>query len=161
MNAVIFDFDGTIVDTEPIHEEALRIAARAYGASVAPGSTIGLADEDALARAFGASGVGFDEALIRRVASEKTVAYLGLIESSEITVYDGAVELVRAVAEAGPTGICTAAVRAEVAPVLGRIGLGGVLRVIVCADDVEAKKPHRRGTSRRRAFSGWSRVRAL
>ena len=141
VNAIIFDFDGTLVDTEPIHEEALSRAARRHGASVAPGSSIGLADEDALAGAFGASGVRFDDALIREACAEKTCAYLDLIGDAEITVYEGAVELVRAAAASGPTGICTAAMRAEVEPVLLQIGLGGVVPVVVCADDVEAKKP--------------------
>lgn len=141
MKAIIFDFDGTLVDTEPIHEEALRVAARKHGADVLEGETIGLADEDALERSFERAGISFDEGMIREACRVKTAAYLGMIDGAEITVYEGAVELVRAAAERVALGICTAAVRAEVMPVLTRLGIEGLVGVVVCADEVAAKKP--------------------
>ena len=141
MRAIAFDFDGTLVDTEPIHEAALRVAARLHGAEVLEGETIGLADEDALARSLTRAGVRFDEALVRAACRAKTAAYLEMINGAEITVYEGAVELVRAAAERVPLAICTAAVRAEVLPVLGMLGIEDVIGVLVCADDVAAKKP--------------------
>jgi HAD superfamily hydrolase (TIGR01509 family) len=130
MKAIAFDFDGTLVDTEPIHEEALRVAAREYGADVLEGETIGLADEDALIRSLERAGIAHDESLIGEACRVKTEAYLDMIDGADITVYEGAVELVR-----------TAAVRAEVLPVLARLGIEELVGVVVCADEVEAKKP--------------------
>lgn len=145
MKAIAFDFDGTLVDTEPIHEAALRVAAELHGATIHEGETIGHADEDALSRAFRRAGVPFDDAFLLAACREKTAAYLDLIADAEITVYDGALELVRAAAERVPLAICTAAVRPEVLPVLERLGIKDLIGVLVCADDVEAKKPHPAG----------------
>ncbi|MEM1423430.1 MAG: HAD family hydrolase, partial [Planctomycetota bacterium] len=51
MDALIFDFDGTIVDTEPLHEAALRAALAPLGVPVRESMSIGLSDEDAIAKA--------------------------------------------------------------------------------------------------------------
>lgn len=145
MHAIVFDFDGTLVDTEPVHERALAAACRPFGVPVAPGSTIGLADEDAFAGAFSAAGRTLDAKLIPELMRAKTAAYIALAKSQDITVYAGAVELVHAAAARGPVGICTAAVRVEVDAVIDRLGIAGAVRAVVTADDVTAKKPHPEG----------------
>ena len=145
MHAVIFDFDGTLVDTEPLHEVALAEACRPFGVPVAHGSTIGLADEDALIGAFAAVGRALDPDLIPRLKRDKTAAYIDLVRDREITIYEGALDLIRACAEVCPVGVCTAAVRVEVDAVITRLNIAGVLSALVTADDVSAKKPDPEG----------------
>ena len=145
MHAIVFDFDGTLVDTEPVHEQALAIACRPYGVAVAHGSTIGLADEDAFANAFADAGRALDTRLIPDLMRAKTAAYIDLVNSRHITIYHGAVELVRAAAARYRVGLCTAAVRAEVNAVIHRLGIADLLAAVVTADDVTAKKPNPEG----------------
>ncbi len=142
MSAIIFDFDGTLVDTEPLHERAVREALVAHGVPVEEGMTIGLADEDAIGQAFARVGRRIDAGLLGELCLRKTEIYEVLMESATITVYPGAVELVRGGAEVCPVGICTAAVLREVRPVVRKLGLTDVVRTIVTADEVERKKPH-------------------
>jgi len=145
MHAIVFDFDGTLVDTEPLHELALAAACRPHGVPVAHGSTIGLADEDALINAFAAAGKPITLDHLPALKRVKTDAYLDLVRTRQITVYDGALELLRAAAVLGPVGICTAAVREEVDAVLGRLGIADALGAVVTATDVAAKKPDPEG----------------
>lgn len=142
MHAIAFDFDGTLVDTEPVHEQALAAACRPFGVPVEHGSTIGLADEDVFAMAFAAAGRTLDPRMVPDLLRAKTIAYAELVGAREITVYPGAVDLLRAAAARGPVGICTAAVRGEVDAVLHRLGIADALTAIVTADDVTANKPH-------------------
>lgn len=142
MSAIIFDFDGTLVDTEPLHEEAVREALSPWGVGVEEGMTIGLADEDAIALAFARAGRSIDAGRVGDLCLKKTEIYELLLERATITVYPGAVELVRAAAGLCRVGICTAAVLREVTPVVRKLGLADVVGTIVTADEVERKKPH-------------------
>lgn len=142
MDAILFDFDGTLVDTEPLHEEAVRRALAPLHVPVDEGMTIGLSDEDAVGEAFARAGLSTDEPTIAALCRRKTEWYERLIEGAEIFVYPGAVELVRLSASRLRVAICTAAVLREVTPVVQRIGLEETVRTIVTADDVARKKPH-------------------
>ncbi|TVQ75423.1 MAG: HAD family phosphatase [Phycisphaeraceae bacterium] len=142
MDAILFDFDGTLVDTEPLHEEAVRRTLAPLNIPVEEGMTIGLSDEDAVAEAFARAGLSTDEPTIAALCLRKTEWYERLIDGAEIFVYPGAVELVRLSAARLRVAICTAAVLREVTPVMRQIGLEETVRTIVTADDVAKKKPH-------------------
>ena len=142
MDAILFDFDGTLVDTEPLHEEAVRRTLAPLNIPVDEGMTIGLSDEDAVAEAFARAGLSTDEPTIAALCLRKTEWYERLIDGAEIFVYPGAVELVRLSTARLRVAICTAAVLREVTPVVQRIGLEETVRTIVTADDVAKKKPH-------------------
>ena len=142
MDAIVFDFDGTLFDTEPLHEAALRAVCRPHGVCLDPGASIGLSDEDAIAGAFRASGVPIEPDRLSALCLEKTGVYETLILEAEITAYEGALELVGAATRRVGVAICTAAVRREVAPVIARFPPLPGVEVVVTADDVERKKPH-------------------
>lgn len=142
MHALIFDFDGTIVDTEPLHEAALRQALEPYGIPVRESMTIGLSDEDAIARACEEAGhapLAPDE--VASVFGAKVKAFTESMEVERTIVYPGAVELFRAAALDMPVAICTAAMRDEVAPIIDWLGITDAMSALVTADDVGHKKP--------------------
>jgi beta-phosphoglucomutase len=143
MDAVILDFDGTIVDTEPLHERALRAALEPFGVPVRKDMTIGLSDEDAIRIAYEQAGLALpDSDVIHAVFKAKVEAFIADVSPEHVSVYPGAVELARAMGEAGiPIALCTAAMRDEVDPVIDAINLRPHLRADVCADDVVRKKP--------------------
>ncbi|MEO1130001.1 MAG: HAD family phosphatase [Planctomycetota bacterium] len=141
MDAIIFDFDGTLVDTEPMHESAIRAALRDHDVPVRPGMTIGLSDEDAIAGAFEEVGRSVPADMLADLCALKTRIYGELALDRDITVYEGAVELFRAASQRYRVGICTAAMKAEVQEVLIGLGITDVMSALVTADMVENKKP--------------------
>jgi beta-phosphoglucomutase len=106
-----------------------------------PGSTIGLSDEDAITGAFDEVGRSVSDDVLADLCALKTQLYGELALDSDITVYEGAVELFRAAAEQYRVGICTAAMKAEVQEVLIGLGITDVMSALVTADMVENKKP--------------------
>ncbi|GAB4545062.1 MAG: HAD family phosphatase [Phycisphaerales bacterium] len=142
MDALIFDFDGTIVDTEPLHEAALRRALEPYGVPVREGMSIGLSDEDAIARACEEAGCDpLSVHDVARVFASKVEAFTASMEVERTIVYPGAVELFLLAAESMPVAICTAAMRDEVLPIIRWLGIADAMSALVTADEVERKKP--------------------
>lgn len=142
MLALVFDFDGTIVDTEPLHEVALRRALQAHGIPVREGMTIGRSDEDAIAQACREAGrEPLAGAEVRTVFRDKVQAFVTSMEVERTIVYPGAVELFLEAAREMPVAICTAAVRDEVLPIIRWLGIEEAMSALVTADEVEHKKP--------------------
>ncbi len=138
MLTILFDWDGTIVDSMPAI----------------------LQTEAAICRHFGLS---FDESIFRRTYSPNwslTYRSLGVPEdrfqeadqiwattfhSEKMRPFLGVENALARLAAAGyALGIVTSADRAEVEPVLSRLGLDELLRVRVFGDDTEEAKPHPR-----------------
>ena len=142
MRALIFDFDGTIVDTEPLHEAALRRALEPLDIPVRESMTIGLSDEDAIAKACEEAGHGpLDAQAVASVFEAKVRAFTESMEVERTIVYPGAVDLFRTASLDMPVAICTAAMRAEVEPIIEWLGIQDSMSALVTADEVERKKP--------------------
>lgn len=145
MRAIIFDFDGVIVDSEPVHEAALREAVREVGMDFTHeryvGGYVGYDDRDcyrAIARDHGCVLSGVETA---RIAASKERAVRGLIAAGGAPAWPGAVNLVRAASAAGPTGLCSGARRWEIDTIIGGLGITPCFSAIVSADDVAKSKP--------------------
>lgn len=142
MDALIFDFDGTIVDTEPLHEAALRAALEPFAIPVRTGMSIGLSDEDAIAKACAEHGASpLSPSDVEKIFRAKVGAFTETLDPADVIVYPGAAELFLAAAREVPVAICTAAVRAEVVPLIDHLGLTDAMKVLVTADDVATQKP--------------------
>lgn len=146
VRAIVFDFDGVIVDSEPVHEDATRRAVRAAGMDFPHEKYveeyIGYDDRDlfrAIARDHGRE-LGVPELLELRRVKEGFVQEM--LRAGMAPAWPGSVELIRRAAEAGPIAVCSGALRAEIEPVLERLGVRGLFGVIVSADDVSRSKPH-------------------
>jgi HAD superfamily hydrolase (TIGR01509 family) len=139
IRAVAWDVDGTLIDSEPAHHEALmRVSAR-YGVPVAPDDPrfVGLAMEqvfDALAPLYPVSlnqQQWLDEIVADYVAS-----------ASRLRPMAGAREAVAALAKAGVPQACVSnSARPVVAANLARLEVGGAFAFTVARDDVARGKP--------------------
>lgn len=146
VRAVVFDFDGVLVDSEPMHEEAILRAVRPRGWTFTRerfvAEIVGRGDERAMHTIAAWHGhvlaPGEADALLAAKRSEMD----GLIRAGRFAVQPGAVELVQAAAAKRPVAVCSGSRRAVVAPMLEKIGLAPVFRTLVTADDVERPKPH-------------------
>lgn len=145
LQAIIFDFDGVIADSERLH-------LRAYQDVLAP-EGIHLSDEEYYDRYLGYDDVGVLEALGRdrgmRMDDSRVGALVALkgeryeaLASGGSLLFPGAAEFIRTAAAAVPVAIASGALTHEIEDVLRRAGLDGVFPVIVGADQTARSKPH-------------------
>lgn len=143
--AIVFDFDGIIVDSEPAHCRSIEAALASLGLGFPHkqeyGRYIGRGDREVMAEVAAEQGRAVTAQEMERLVATKSRAFLDLAQSGFIRAYPGAIELVRAAAEAGPAAVCSGSERAIVEPVLDSLGLIGLLRTVVTANDVPKPKP--------------------
>ena len=141
--ALIFDFNGTLSDDEPIlceiflelfAEHGRPLSAQEYYDELA-----GLSDEE-IVRTW----LGRDHPDVDAVIAERVARYRAAVADGS-TVHEHTREAVRYAAERVPVAICSGAARAEIEPVVEAAGLASLLRGIVSSDDVVDGKPHPEG----------------
>ena len=141
--AVVFDFNGTLSQDEPI---LLEIFQELFGEQGKPLSAqeyfdelAGLSDPE-IVRAW----LGPDHPAVGEVIAERTRRYrLAVADGS--TVPDEVRAAVRYAAARVPVAIVSGAAREEVVSVLGAAGLADAISVLVAAEDVSHGKPNPEG----------------
>jgi HAD superfamily hydrolase (TIGR01549 family) len=127
VQAVVFDFNGTLSDDEPV-------LARVYQ-ELLPDLTV----DEYYARYAGHT----DEYIFdgdERLIAERVRRYVELCADGS-TVDEGTRAAVRFAAERIPVGLVSAALRNEIDPVLTAAGLLDLFRIVVAQDDVTRGKP--------------------
>lgn len=149
MPAIIFDFDGVIVDSEPLHEAALLQCARERGMSFTHDQymtkLIGLADRDCLPVLYQLNG--------RTPSAEEHASYFAqkkrlvheMIERGEAKGFPGTLALIRDASGSVPLAVCSGAIRPEIEMVLKSLEIVQHFRTIVSADEVRNSKPDPEG----------------
>lgn len=148
MRAVVFDFDGVLVDSEPMHERALRAALGPLGMAFTTQAYytryVGLDDRDCFAAIFrDHARVPTAQELVE-LGARKRAGIERAMANGEPHAYPGAVELVRACARLSPRvpmAVCSGSLPHEIEPVLERLGVRSCFAEIVTAADVARAKP--------------------
>src|SRR5262249_50046361 len=138
IEAVVFDFDGTLADTMPSHEQALRDALRPHGLDLDPGWYLrhaGLSVRDLLAELPGARQLPHDEIIQQSRPC--------LLAAPPLTRPTACVAtLRRAARHAGlPCAIASGASRLLVQPGLEALGLSDEFAAVVAREDAPGGKP--------------------
>lgn len=143
MNAVIFDMDGVLSDTQRLHEETQAAALSRHGIVVdqkaLSGRFSGVPNRDWLVTLCDEHGISRD--IIPSLLEEFE---RGFIEEGrgKVRAIDGAPELVAALREEGaPLALVSGSVGSIVALVLTELGLEDAFRAVVTADDPVPGKP--------------------
>jgi beta-phosphoglucomutase len=144
--AIIFDFDGVIIDSEPMHEAGLRAGFEKFGMRLSPElyreRFVGLADRDIHREVCRLHWREASDAEFAAIAAEKWIFAQQEFVSGRTPVFEGTLSLLREAAGAGvPVGICSGARRREIEHVVGGLGIAPLLRFIVSADEVTRSKP--------------------
>ena len=144
LNAVIFDFDGIIVDTEPLHyrafQEILEPLGLGYSWQEYLERYMGFDDRDAFREVFQVAGRPLSDHELKGCIEQKAQAFLRIV-SGGVPPYPGVVELIRSISGNLPLALCSGALRSDIDPILAQLGLTGAFDVLVTADEVAASKP--------------------
>ncbi|MCP9438841.1 MAG: HAD family phosphatase [Nitrospira sp.] len=144
MRAVIFDFDGVIADTEPLHFEALRRTLATVGVTLTEpdyyANYLGFDDRGCIVEALRANRIPVTESIERDLMQEKARAYLASIRD-HLVIFPGVREFVQEATSAYPLAIASGALRAEIELVLEQAGIRKAFCHITSAEDVTKSKP--------------------
>ena len=144
INAVVFDFDGVLADSEPLHLLAFQEVLGGLGVTLTRDDYyahyLGFADEGAFAAIAEIYGWHLTDAQIAGLVEEKARVFDAILGDAEV-LYPGAAECVRRLADDFPLGIASGALKHEIVAVLERYELTGRFRFIVAAGDTPMSKP--------------------
>lgn len=144
MRAVVFDFDGVLVDSEPLHFQAMRESLLPEGIAIETeeyyGRYLAYDDSGAIRLALEHHGIPRDAGRIEAVAARKARIFEQRLR--QVPFFPGARELVRSLACEVPLGIASGARHEEIEAILTAGGLREAFRAIVGAEDVTQGKPH-------------------
>ena len=143
MQAFIFDMDGVIIDSEPIHSRVKLDTLAHFG--------LHFATED-LVRYMGRTSQAFFTDVLRDaprtdisvadVTAFKHAHYLEVLERGDIAPVAGSVELIHTLHAAGvPLGLATSSNRRVIQIVIKRFGLAGCFESVISGGDLPASKP--------------------
>lgn len=144
IQAVFFDFNGVIVDDEPLHLKAYTEALRAEGVELTEKDyfdSLGMDDATFVRAAFERAGRDdLSEEVLRRVVERESAAHRESL-GEQPPLFPGVVTFIKALSRLHPLGVVSMAGRAQVDYTLERSGLDGYFTVRVTAEDVTACKP--------------------
>ena len=144
LQGIIFDFDGVIADSEPLHLKAFQRALAIEG--------ISLDANEYFQRYLGYDDVGVFEALARdrrlgwtgrhitELVTRKGMKLQTLISDGEV-LFPGAAAFVQAAAAEVPVAIASGALRHEIVQILEAAGLEQLFAAIVASGDTPESKP--------------------
>jgi len=144
LQAIIFDFDGVIANSEPLHLMAFQHVLHGAGVELTPA--------DYYARYLGYDDRGVFEAIARErglTMSEADVASLvarkgdrmeEMLHSGAV-LFPGAIEFIREAAAAVPIGIASGAQRHEILEIITGAGVADLFSAVVASGDTPESKP--------------------
>ena len=147
LKALVFDFDGVIADSEPIHHQAFLRLSQAHWQHRFTWQTyvqryVGFDDRDAIRTLMADAGVpAADEATLAHLIAEKGDHFEAIVRAG-VSTFPGTVEFIRQAAAAMPLAIASGATRRDIDLILARLGLAGLFEPIISADLVHRSKPH-------------------
>lgn len=144
LRAIIFDFDGVIVDSEPLILKLTQQMAAQEGWPITAAEYyrdyLALDDRGIVEHLYRSHGRPIDARRRDQLVAWKARAYAELIHDG-LPPLPGAIEFVRNAAREFPVAIASGSLRAEIEYLLSKLGLRDAFQVLVTADEVEHSKP--------------------
>jgi HAD superfamily hydrolase (TIGR01509 family) len=144
LRAIVFDFDGVIANSEPLHfaafrdilaEEAIAFSKREYYDAY-----LGYDDIQFFQKLAANRGLTWTGPVIAALSHRKAVR-METLEHGHSLLFPGAAEKIREAAAALPIAIASGALGTEIRRVLEREQLTDFFTAVVSADDTPASKP--------------------
>lgn len=143
IQAVFFDFNGVIIDDEPLQLKAYQEVLGREGLSVTEADyygALGMDDVAFVRAAYGRAERELADDVLARVIEAKTAAHRELLEG-ELPLFPGVVTFIKALKRNHAVGLVSMARRTEIDHVLGRAALANYFDAVVSAEDVTVCKP--------------------
>ena len=145
IRAIIFDFDGVITDSEPVHLKMFQKVLSEMGITLNAKEYyevyLGMDDKGCFTTILKSNGIGPAPQLIQSLIQKKT-NYLMEYIKNDLFIYPGVVELVGSSRKDYLLAIASGALRHEIEFVLESAGIRSAFNVLVSAEDVSEGKPN-------------------
>jgi len=143
VKGVLFDLDGTLVDSEPLHQLSVVLVLRKYGHKVEPElmhDYTGWSERNfwqELRKRFGL------QETPERLVQARTAAYRGLVHVNSVELMDGAKELLTTLKQANiPCAIASSSAKAQILATLAAAEISDYFQVVLSGhEDVANGKP--------------------
>jgi HAD superfamily hydrolase (TIGR01509 family) len=144
--AVLFDMDGVIVDSEPLHVATFQAVLKRYGHDLTDDHYkqhfAGKTDEAGFKQYFDFIG---ETVNLPVIMDEKARAYLELA-ADQLLPYPGVIELIQDLAARDiPMALVTGSLRAEAEVTLRAFDITDLFSVVIAAEDITESKPNPEG----------------
>ncbi len=143
IQAILFDFNGVIIDDEPLQMSAYQEVLREQGIELTESDyygALGMDDKTFVRAQFERAGQTLTDDILKIVLDAKGVRHRKLIED-ELPLFPGVVTFLKATARESSLGLVSMASPTEIRYVLERARLLSFFSVIVTAEDVNVCKP--------------------
>ncbi|MHC5088102.1 MAG: HAD family hydrolase [Planctomycetota bacterium] len=149
LQAVIFDFDGVIADSEFLHYKALNAIFQRFGVDI-PKTVhwekyLGYTDRENIEAVNRDYEMGLDAAAINEQISEKKIVFDEMAKTDAV-IFDGVAKFIQMLTDNKVRiAICSGALRSDIDLMLAGTDFQDAFEVIVTADDVKHGKPNPEG----------------
>lgn len=144
VQAIVFDFDGVLADSEPLHLRSYQQIFEPHGVKLDSKTYceryLGFDDEGAFRQIAEDFGLILGDEEIELLMAEKTRRLEAILSNSNV-LYPGAAACARALAAVWPISIASGAVRYEIELMLRGSGLLDTFKFIVAAGETDRTKP--------------------
>jgi beta-phosphoglucomutase len=143
IKAILFDFNGVIIDDEPIQMNAYKEILAKEGIALTEEdyySCLGMDDKTFVAEAYRRAEKEPETNKILEVTLAKTARWREMI-TDELPIFEGMTDFIKKMSNDFALGIVSMAKREEIEFVLERAGLSDCFSIIVSAEDVKNCKP--------------------
>ena len=147
IKAVIFDFNGVIINDEPIHQQLIEEILLEENLVLKPGEyqqiCLGRSDRACLRDLLASRGRVADEDYLTKLQQKKARSYVEQIENlEELPLYSGLNDFIFKIRSSNlKLAIASGAIRKEIDLVLERAKLAEYFQIVVAADDITTSKP--------------------
>jgi HAD superfamily hydrolase (TIGR01509 family) len=143
IQAIFFDFNGVIIDDEPLQLKAYQEVLQSAGITLTEEDyygALGTDDRTFIRQAFERSGKPLTDDAMASLIERKTELHRKEIED-ELPLFSGVVTFIKAASRHFALGLVSMARRVEIEHVLERAGLQAHFSVVVSAEDAHTCKP--------------------
>ena len=144
LQAIIFDFDGVIANSEPLHLRAFQLALAEEGISLTPSEYysryLGFDDVVAFAAIARDRGTPMTDRRMTALVARKAAIMQEMMHGDSV-LFPGARDFVTGAAAHMPIAIASGALRHEIEEIIAGAGMKDVFSVIVAAGDTPEGKP--------------------
>ncbi len=143
IQAIFFDFNGVIIDDEPLQMQAYKDVLRDHGIDLSEAdyySALGLDDKGFVRHAFKRGMKQLTDEVLQAVLAAKGIRHRQMMEN-ELPLFHGVVTFLKTTAAHFPLGIVSMATPSEIDYVLDRAQLRKLFATIVSSEDVNVCKP--------------------